>query len=132
METRIPEPRVGDLVHRITDDVKTLAHGELELAKLELEHSAKVAAADGAVVILGGIVALIGLGMLATAVAVVLAPVIPPLWLRLVIMAVIYIACGVIAAVIYSRRIKQAMPHLTIARDEATQTIVNIKAGLAR
>jgi hypothetical protein len=50
---------VGGLLHRITDDVKTIAKDELELAKNELAHVAKTAAAESAVVVLGGIVALI-------------------------------------------------------------------------
>jgi membrane protein implicated in regulation of membrane protease activity len=135
METRIPEPRaaVGDLVHRISDDVKTIARDEIELAKLELAHSAKIAAIDGAAVVLGGVVALIGLAMLATAVAVALAPIIPPLWLRLVIMAIVYLTSGVVVAASFAKRLKHdAVPHLTIPRDEMHQTIGNIKAGLAR
>ena len=53
---------VGDLLHRITDDVKLIAKDELELAKDELAHTAKTAAAESAIIVLGGIVALIGFG----------------------------------------------------------------------
>jgi uncharacterized membrane protein YqjE len=132
METPSQPPRIGDLVHRITDDVKTIARDELELTKTELAHDAKVAATEGAVVMLGGVVALIGLGMLATAAAVALAPLIPPLWARLIIMAVIYIVAGAVVAAAFAKKLKSdAVPHFTIAKEEAASTVGNIKAGLA-
>src|SRR5512143_3440503 len=83
--------RVGDLLHRITDDVKMIAKDEIELAKNEIGHTAKVAAGDGAVVVLGGFVALIGFAMLCSAAVVALGPVIPSLALRLVLMAFVYL-----------------------------------------
>jgi len=46
--------RVGELLHRITDDVKTIAHDEIELVKEELAHTAKAAAVDAAVILLAG------------------------------------------------------------------------------
>ncbi len=113
-EPAVGEPKVGELVHRITDDVKTIARGEVELARGELERSARTAAADGAGALFGGIVALIGVGMLCVAAAVALAPVIPPLWLRLVIMAAIYLVCGSMAAGLFGRRLRDAKPHLQL------------------
>ena len=117
METPISdrsEPKVGELVHRITDDVKAIARGETELARGELERSARVVVADGAGALLGGIVALIGVGMLAVAAAVALAPIIPPLWLRLVIMAGVYLLAGTLAAGLFGRRLRGAKPHLQL------------------
>ena len=46
--------KIGDVLHRITDDVKTIASNEVELAKLELTRTAKKSIQDVAVVLFGG------------------------------------------------------------------------------
>lgn len=123
--------RVGDLLHRITDDVKTIAKNEVELARMEIEHTARSAAADAAVVLLGGIVALIGLGLLCTVAVVALAPVIPPLWLRLLIMAVVYLAAGGAVAGVFAKKLgHDAKPNLDLPKREAQQTLEAVKDGL--
>jgi ABC-type multidrug transport system fused ATPase/permease subunit len=130
----IPEngtARVGDLVHRITDDLKVLAKDELELVKGEVQHTAKTAAFEGAVVVLGGIVALIGLGMLCAAAVAALAPVIPSLALRLLLMAAVYIVIGGVVAGGFAKRLsKDIKPDTTIAGYEAQRTIQGVKAQL--
>jgi hypothetical protein len=81
----------------------------------------------------GGFVGLIGLGILCMVAVVALAPVIPALWLRLLIMAVVYlIAGGAVAAGFASRIRKDAAPDLTIPKVEAKLAVQNIKDGLAR
>ena len=123
--------RVGELLHRITDDVKTIAKNEVDLARIEIERTAKSAAADAAVILLGGIVALIGLGLLCVVAVVALAPVIPPLWLRLLIMAVVYLVAGGIVAGVFARRLKDDIkPDLDLPKREAQQTVDAIKDGL--
>src|SRR4051812_3002439 len=86
--------QVGGLLHRITDDLKVLAKDELELAKGEMQTTAKTAAFEAAALILGGIVALIGLGLLCLAAVAALAPIIPALSLRLLLMAAVYMVVG--------------------------------------
>jgi hypothetical protein len=126
-----PEGRVGELLYRITDDLKTIARDEIELARGELEHTAQVAAADAAVVVLGGIVGLIGLGLLCLAVVVALAPLIPPLWLRLLVMAVVYLAAGGVVARRFAMRLKRdVVVDLEVPKTEARNTIKDIKDGL--
>jgi hypothetical protein len=133
MENPSAEPRIGDLVQRIGDDVRTITRAEVELAKAQLARSARAAATDGAAVLLGGVVALIGVGMMAVAVAVALAPLIAALWLRLVLMSVVYMASGAVVAGTFARRLERdAAPDLSTATYEARQTLGNIKAGLAR
>lgn len=124
-------PRVGDLIHHITDDVKTIARGEVELARLELERAGRAAAADAVVVLLGAIVALIGLGLLCVAAVVALAPVIEPLWLRLVIFAAIYVVLGGALAVSFGKRLgRDARPDLHEATTEAKLTVKDVARGL--
>ena len=122
---------IGELLHRVTDDVKTIAHDELELVRSELQVHAKKAAIDAAIVLLGGIVALIGLGLLCVVVVVALAPIIPPLWLRLLIMAVVYLALGALVAGLFAKRLKRdAVPDLRTAKTEAKLTVENIREGI--
>jgi uncharacterized membrane protein YqjE len=135
MENRVANgdarPGVGELVNRITDDVKTIASDELQLAKLELTKSVRTAAGEAAVVVLGGIVALIGFGMLCVVAVVALAPVISALWLRLLIMAAIYLfAGGAIAGVFAKKLSKDIKPDMSDTVDEAKKTVENIKEGL--
>jgi len=123
--------RVGDLIHRITDDVKVIARDELELIKGELSNSAKVAAGEAAAIVLGGIVALIGLGMLCVAAVTALAPYIPSLSLRLVLMAAIYIVVGAVIAGIFAKRLKKdVMPDTAVAAYEAKRTVAGVKHAL--
>lgn len=123
---------VGGLLHRITDDVKTIAKDELELAKTELAHSAKTAAIESGVIVLGGIVALIGFGMLCVSAVAALGGVIPPLWARLLIMAVIYLVAGGVIVGVFAKRLKNdAKPDLTVPAYEAKRTIAGVKDTLA-
>lgn len=123
---------VGDLIHRITDDVKMIAKDELELAKTELAHTAKTAAAETAVIVLGGIVALIGFGMLCVTAVVALAGVIHPLWARLLIMAVIYLVAGGAIAGVFARKLSADIhPDLKVPAYEAKRTVAGIKESLS-
>lgn len=122
---------VGDLIHRITDDVKLIAKDEIELAKGELAHTAKTAAAESAVIVLGGIVALIGFGMLCVTAVVALAGVIPPLWARLLIMAIIYLVAGGALAGVFAKRLsKDIKPDLAVPAFQAKRTVVGAKEAL--
>jgi uncharacterized membrane protein YqjE len=123
--------RVGRVLHQIAEDVKTIGADEIELAKLEVQRAARTAAIDAAAAMLGGTVALIGLGLLCLVVVVALAPIIPPLWLRLLIMAVIYLVVGGLVAAVFAKRIKRdAVPDLSRPAQQARNTIQDIKAGL--
>src|SRR5690242_4716814 len=102
----VPTSSLGDVVRRIATDVRTIAGDELQLAKQELGNGIKSAATDGAAIILGGVVALIGLGMLCVTTVVALAPVIAPLWLRMLMMAVLYLVVGTVVAGAYVRKLK--------------------------
>jgi hypothetical protein len=111
--------------------VKTIASDEVELAKGELAHTARTATTEAAVVLLGGIVALIGLGLLCLVAVVALEPLISPLWLRLLIMAVVYLAIGGVVAGVFAKRLKKdAVPDFSAPVSEAKRSVGNIKEGL--
>jgi hypothetical protein len=121
---------IGALLHRLGDDVKTIARGEARLVSSEIQQHAKLVATDIVASLLAGIVALIGLCMLCVVLVVALAPVIPPLWLRLLIMAVIYMVAGGALAAWFGKRVRRdASAGFEPAKLEAKATLDNIKAG---
>jgi hypothetical protein len=125
------DSRFGELLHHITDDVKTIARGELELARNEVTRTSRAAAADAAVIVIGAVVALIGLGLLCVAAVVALAPVIPQLWLRLLIFAAIYLVIGGVLAAVFAKRLpRDATPDLHEAKEEARLTAQDVADGL--
>lgn len=64
-DERVEGPGTGDLARRIVEDLKIIARDEARLARLEIDQGLKRATADVATIVLGGIVALIGFGLLA-------------------------------------------------------------------
>lgn len=123
--------RVGELLHRIGGDLKTLAKDEIELVKGEVQHTARLAAGEAALIVLGGVVALIGLGMLCASAVAALAPIIPSLALRLLLMAAVYIVIGGIVAGAFAKRLgKDIRPDTTVAGYEAQRTMAGVKATL--
>jgi hypothetical protein len=123
--------RARELIHEILDDTKTIMRDEIELVRGELSHSARTAVTEATVAMLGAIVALIGLGMACVAAVVALAPLVPPLWARLLIMAAVYLVLGGGVAAGFGRRIAgDAAPHLEIPKYEAKRTFAGAKAVL--
>jgi len=121
----------GDLLKDISRDVQTIVHGEAELVGADLSAKARAAATAAAAAVLGAVVALVGLAMLCVAAVVALAPVIAPLWLRLVLMAIVYLVLGGGFAMLCGRRIAaRGKPDLTIPKYELTSTIAGTKAAL--
>jgi uncharacterized membrane protein YqjE len=123
--------RFGEILHQLTDDVKTIAHNEIELVGLEMEKTAKTAATDAAAILLGGIVALFGLGLLSVSAVVALEPVIEPLWLRLVIMAVVYMVIGGAVAGAFARRLKRDVkPDMSRPKRQAQRTVDAVRGAI--
>lgn len=123
---------IPELVHRISDDFKIIARDEIELVRQELHDSAHAAAKDSAAALLGAMVGLIGIGMLCVTVVVALAPVIPALWLRLLIMSIVYLVIGGGVATAFGIKLKHdAMPKLGVAKYEGRRAIAGIKETLA-
>lgn len=121
--------KVGELLKHIGEDVKTIAVSELELARTKLGKYLEQTVMKAAAMILGAFVALVGFAMLCVVVVVALAPVIPALWMRLLIMAGIYMAVGGGAAFLFGRRMAAA-PDLDNEVDEVGQTIDKVSDGL--
>lgn len=130
MATIHEPPAIGELIKHIGDDVKTIATSELELGRRTMAGYVDKTLAKASAVILGAFVALVGLAMLCVVVVLALQPVISQLWLRLLLMAIVYVVVGGGASIIYARRVLSG-PDLDNEVDEVGQTFDAIKAGLS-
>ncbi|HEX3478331.1 MAG TPA: phage holin family protein [Kofleriaceae bacterium] len=120
-----------DLIRRISEDVRTIARDEIELLRGEARRVARSAATDGAAVVFGGIVALIGLAILCLAAVPALSPVLPSLALRLVVMGVVYLGIGGSLAASFALRLRRnAVPDVAVPVHEARATLQGAKAAL--
>ena len=120
-----------DLIRRISEDLRTITRDEVELLRGEARRVARAAAADGAAVLFGGIVAQIGLAFLCLAAVAALAPVLPSLALRLVLMGVIYLGIGGSLAASFAVRLRRrAVPDVAVPVREARATLQGAKAAL--
>ncbi|MFT3696374.1 MAG: phage holin family protein [Kofleriaceae bacterium] len=124
------EPKVGDLLKHIGDDMKTIAVSELELSRYKLTGYLDKIVAKASVMIMSAFVALVGFAMLCVTAVVALYPVIPQLWLRLLIMSFVFIAVGGGAATIFAKKLLGG-PDIDNEVDEVGQTIDAISNGLS-
>jgi hypothetical protein len=123
--------RIGALIERITDDLKSIARDELELGKTELTQRLKLAGIDAGFIILGGVMALISLGFLSVAAVDALAPLIAPLWARLLVMAAVYFAvCGGLLVTFVKRLKAHVTPEMPRTKAEAKRTVEAVKEEL--
>ncbi len=123
------EPRVGELITHIGDDVKTIATGEFELARAKLGDYLSQTVMRAAAMVVGAFVAVVGFAMLCVVVVVALAPLIQALWLRLLLMACVYLVIGGGAAYGFARTLSRP-PDLDREVAQVGHTIDKISAGL--
>ena len=124
-------PKVGELLHGIGQDVRKIAVDELELARHKLTDFMESLVLKASVALLGATVVLIGFGMLCMVVVVALEPVIEPLWLRLLMMAIVYIVIGGGAVAIYAKRmVAMRGPDLEKQLSEVRETVDAVERGL--
>lgn len=120
-----------DLIRRISEDLRTITRDEIELLRGEARRVARSAAADGAAVVFGGVVALIGLALLCLAAVAALAPVLPSLALRLLVMGVVYLGIGGSLAASFALRLRRrAVPNVAVPVREARATLKGARAAL--
>ncbi len=122
---------IGELVKRIGDDLKVIATDEVALARAELRRNIKLAAAESAALVLLGVVGLIGFGMLCVAAVAGMRAAIPQLWVRLLIMAAVYIVVAGVGAYLVAKRLKRDVtPDLSRTKTEARRTATTIRQEL--
>jgi uncharacterized membrane protein YqjE len=124
---------VAELARRAAGDLKILARDELELARLEFSKSLRTALADGAAMVLGGVIALIGFALLCMTAVVALAPWVPSLALRMAIMSAVYLVVGGMFASVFMKRLRRDLPpELRRAREEARRTVQAVREEVVR
>lgn len=108
---------LGGLVREVGSNAFELAKCEVALAKLDVQIALKHAAVGMAGVVLGGIVTLFGLGLLCMTGVVALAPLIPALWLRMLLMSLVYLLLGSLLCVTFIAKLK----HVSFGNSAVTQ-----------
>jgi hypothetical protein len=124
-------PAVGDLIKSITDDVKSLVRGEIELAKAELVPSAKNAGIGAGMFGAAGYFGINAATLLYIAAALGLAALGVPVWLAFLIVAVVLLLIAGILALVGRSAVKKVRgPQATIA--QANQSVAEVKAAVQR
>ena len=100
---------VGDAAKQVADHAKQLVSLEVELASLELKRKIANLGAGAAMMLVGGVVALYGLGFLLATAAAALDAVMPR-WLALLIVALVLLLVAGVLAMLGVRRLQRGTP----------------------
>jgi uncharacterized membrane protein YqjE len=120
----------SDLVSRAAAQISTLVRDELALAKIELVTKGKRAGVGGGLFGGAAVLALYGLGLL-IALAVVALELVWPLWLAVLVIAVVVFVIAGIAALVGKRQLARATPPMpTEAQAGVTADIQTVKTAI--
>jgi uncharacterized membrane protein YqjE len=126
-ETPPPDPKdatTGELIGSLTEQITTLVRDEVRLAQAEVTHKAKRLGLGAGLFGGAGIVALLAVNALVTAVILALANVLPG-WLAAIIVAVVLFLVAGVLALLGRRDVQKAAPPLP------TETIASVQADVA-
>ncbi|HEX2677054.1 MAG TPA: phage holin family protein [Polyangiales bacterium] len=115
------------LAGRISDDVRELAKEHVALARAEVSAQLRAILLDAAMLVLGGVVALIGLALLCCSVVPALEPWVPQLWLRMVVMAIAYVAIAGALLSVFAARMRDDKLDLKRSKRQAERTVKTIE-----
>jgi uncharacterized membrane protein YqjE len=122
---------VLDLLRQVRSDLEHIVKDELTLAELELEQKLKHGLVDLGAMFLSALLMLIGLCFLCVSVVPALAPLIAPLWLRLVVMAAVYLLIGGVVVTIFAVKFRRdASPKLHRTQEEAGRVLKTVRKEL--
>ena len=122
MATETPDlgdRRIGELLQELSQQTVTLARQEIELAKAELAEKGKRAGAGAGLMGAAGVVGLVAVGALTTAILAALATAMPT-WLAALIVALVYAAVAGALALIGKSRVQEAGPP---APEQTVETV---------
>lgn len=95
VDTRAPaEPSLGDLFRELTQETTTLVRQEVSLAKTELRESARTVARRTAMLMVGGMLALVGFLVLTAFLVILLGSLLLNYWLAALIVGAVYLLIG--------------------------------------
>lgn len=128
-------PDAGELIKSITDDVRTIVKGEIELAKAELMPQAKSAGLGAGLLGAAAYLGIVAAGLIFTALSLGVAALLPASLgllgasaLGFAIVAVVLLVLAGLFALIGSKRLKVKGPDATVA--EAQASVETVKAAI--
>lgn len=107
--TDLQDTSAGDLVHRLTDQTKTLVRQEMKLAQVELKEKGKKAGIGIGMFGAGGLAAFFGVGVLLAAIVLALSTFMAA-WLGALIVAAVLLAVAGVFALMGKKKIEEATP----------------------
>jgi uncharacterized membrane protein YqjE len=120
----------ADLINRATAQIQTLVRDELELAKTELVAKGKRAGIGGGLFGGAAILGLYGLGLLIV-LAVVALDLVWPLWLAVLVVAVVVFAIAGVVALLGKREVDSAVPPVpSEAIDGVSTDVATVKSAI--
>lgn len=120
------DPSVGQLMTQLSEQTSRLVRDELQLAQIELKHSAKHAGLGVGLFSGGGVLALFGFGALVTA-AIAALDLAWPLWLAAVVVAAALLLGAGFAALLGRRQVRQGVPSLEHTVDSVKHDIEEVQ-----
>ena len=122
---------LGAMVKGVTEDISTLVRGEIELAKTELRDTAKTAANGGALLVVAGVTAFLGVVFLLLTLAWVLVQLGLPIWAGFGIVTLLLIIVAVIVGLLGKKRLDTVTgPERSQASIEKTKAVLTRKPQL--
>ena len=110
LESPDPEPSVGELVRRASENVSTLVRAEIELAKAELSTTVKRAGIGGGMIAAAGAILLFSVPFLFVVIAEGLVALGLPRWLSYLIVWVLFLLVAAVLAVIGRSQLRKIQP----------------------
>ncbi|WP_337247902.1 phage holin family protein [Actinomyces sp. 432] len=114
-------PTLSELVNRISENISALVHGEIDLAKAKGKRMATTMGVGGALLAVGGVIAMYGVGFLLSTFVELLALALP-LWAAKLIVAAVLLIVAAIAALIGAKRLQAARADIPILRGPSSAT----------
>ncbi|HEY3808122.1 MAG TPA: phage holin family protein [Kofleriaceae bacterium] len=125
-----PDHGLMTVLAKIGHDFKTIVVRETELGHMAISQELKLSIEKVAIALLAAMVASVGLALLCMTVAAALAPVIPQLWLRILIMSIVYLACGAFGVWRVAKLHSRSTVTIDEVVSEARQVATAVKDGL--
>ena len=112
----------GELISQLTAQTSRLVHDEIRLAQKEFRESAKHAGIGAGLFSVAGVFAVFGAATLIAAIVAAISLVLP-VWAAALIVAVVLLAVGGVAALIGKKQVQEASPV-------AQQTVSNVREDI--
>ncbi|MBW3070370.1 MULTISPECIES: phage holin family protein [unclassified Actinomyces] len=121
-------PTLSELVNRISENISALVHGEIDLAKAKGKRMATTMGVGGALLAVGGVIAMYGVGFLLSTFVELLALALP-LWAAKLIVAAVLLIVAAIAALIGAKRLQAARADIPDPKGALERDLNSVKSA---